>query len=348
MVVHLSSTSCSSALKLLLFAHLVGQLFTKANIVKALCWAISILLAVLLCSSVVFAALFGIHLIPASLKHLGYEGDTIVCDQTDGPWYIEWTVSEILMQGDYNYDVQVCAVDTSQLVVYNYTTPLRNPNFSWPTSTLNLPPNLDRMPYLLKNSKIDMRICLQSSNATTTPANVLIFDSDVSNQEFLKFGINRSVYSKNVPVGSRGQVKCSYVSYIVENPGYHYITLVKQGNIAIAENITIQANYANMSDCQGKKKYTVTTSESATITVPSYPTILLCYIPESPAHDPILYTTHIDVLRNGNRIMVAVVSSIGAVFLLGIIIVLSIYCIIRRRVGRDDGSHSVSRYGSVD
>ena len=348
MVVHLSSTSCSSALKLLLFAHLVGQLFTKANIVKALCWAISILLAVLLCSSVVFAALFGIHLIPASLKHLGYEGDTIVCDQTDGPWYIEWTVSEILMQGDYNYDVQVCAVDTSQLVVYKYTETLWNKNFSWPTSTLNLPPNLDRMPYLLKNSKIDMRICLQSSNATTTPANVLVFDSDVSNQEFLKSGVNRSVYSKNVPVGSRGQVKCSYVSYIVENPGYHYITLVKQGNVTIAENITIQANYANMSDCQGRKKYTVTTSESATIPVPSYPTTLLCYIPESPAHDPIPYTTHIDVIRNGNRIVILVVveSVIGAVSL--ILVLGMCYCFVVKKIQRPRGGGWCFRstYGS--
>ena len=326
---------------------MVGQLFTKANITKALCWGISILLAVLLCSSVVVAALFGIHLNPASLEHLGYEGDTIVCDQTDGPWYTEWTVSEILKQGDYNYDVQVCAVDTSQLVVYNYTVTMWDKNFSWPTSTLNLPLNLDRMPYALKGSEINMRICLQSLNATTTPANVLIFDSDVHNQEFLKSGINRSVYSKNVPVGSRGQVRCSGVSYVVKNPGYHYITLVKQGNVTIAENITIQVNYANMSDCQGRKKYTVTTSESATIPVPSYPTTLLCYIPESPAHDPIPYTTHMHVICSGNSIVVAVVSSIGAVFLLGIIIVPSIYCIVRRRVGRDDGSHSVSQYGSI-
>ena len=302
----------------------------------------------LLCSSVVFAALFGIHLNPTSLEHLGYEGDTIVCDQTDGPWYIEWTVSEILKQGDYNYDVQVCAVDTSQLVVYNYTITMWDKNFSWPTSTLNLPLNLDRMRYVLKGSEINMRICLQSLNATTTPANVFIFDSDVHNQEFLKSGINHSVYSKNVPVGSRGQVKCSGVSYVVENPGYHYITLVKQGNVTIAENITIQINYANMSDCQGRKKYTVTTSESATIPVLFYPATLLCYIPESPAHDPIPYTTHMHVICNGNRIMVAVVSSIGAVFLLGIIIVPSIYCIVRRRVGRDDGSHSVSQYGSID
>ena len=293
----MKATDCNSTVYALLS---LGQHLATATLGK-ICCGIGVVIAFLcIGQSAVVAILFGTHLNPASLEHLGYEGDTIVCDQTDGPWYIEWTVSEILMQGDYNYDVQVCAVDTSQLAVYNYTVTLWNKNFSWPTSTLNLPPNLDRMPYLLKNSKIDMRICLQSSNATTTPANVLVFDSDVSNQEFLKFGINRSVYSKSVPVGSRGQVKCSYVSYVVENPGYHYITLVKQGNVTIAENITIQANYANMSDCQGKKKYTVTTSESATITVPSYPTILLCYIPESPAHDPIPYTTHIDVLRNEN------------------------------------------------
>ena len=341
----LKATDCNSTVYALLF---LGQHLATATLGK-ICCVIGVVIAFLcIGQSAVVAILFGTHLNPASLEHLGYEGDTIVCDQTDGPWYTEWTVSEILMQGDYNYDVQVCAVDTSQLVVYNYTTPLRNPNFSWPTSTLNLPPNLDRMPYLLKNSKIDMRICLQSSNATTTPANVLVFDSDVSNQEFLKFGINRSVYSKSVPVGSRGQVKCSYVSYVVENPGYHYITLVKQGNITIAENITIQANYANMSDCEGRKKYTVTTSESATITVPSYPTTLLCYIPESPAHDPIPYTTHIDVIRNGNRIVILVVveSVIGAVSL--ILVLGMCYCFVVKKIQRPRGGGWCFRstYGS--
>ena len=301
----------------------------------------------ILCSAVAFATLFGIHFIPTSLQHLGYEGDTIVCDQTAGPWYTEWTVSEKLMQGDYNYDVQVCVVDESQLVVYHYTATLWDANFSWPKNKLNLPHDLDRMPYELKGSEIKMVICLQSLNATTTPANVLIFDSDVHNQEFLKSGVNHSVYSKNVPVGNRGQVKCSNVSYVVENPGYHYITLVKQGNVTIAENITIQVNYVNISDCEGRKKYTVTTSESATIPVPSYPATLLCYIPESPVHDPTPYTTHIDVIRHGNRIMVAIVSTIGGVtfMFLGII---SIYCVVRKQVRRDGGSHSESQYGAID
>ena len=304
----------------------------------------------ILCSAVALATLFGIHFIPTSLQHIGYEGDTIVCDQTDGLWYTEWTVSEKLMQGDYNYDVQVCVVDQTQLEVYKNTVTLWNKNFSWPTSRLNLPPDLDRMPYELKGSVIKMVICLQSLNATTTPANVLIFDSDVHNQEFLKSGVNHSVYSKNVPVGNRGQVKCSNVSYVVENPGYHYITLVKQGNVTIAENITIQVNYANISDCEGRKKYTVTTSESATIPVPSYAATLLCYVPESPVHDPTPYMTHIDVIRNGNRIMVAVVSAIGAVTLtfLGIIIVISIYCVVKKPVCRDGSSHSESQYGSID
>ena len=299
------------------------------------------------CQSAVVAVLFGTHLNPASVQHLGYEGDTIVCDQTDGPWYTEWTVSENLMQGDYNYDVQVCVVDESQLVVYHYTVTLWNANFSWPKNKLNLPHDLDRMPYELKGSEIKMVICLQSLNATTTPANVLIFDSDVHNQEFLKSGVNHSVYSMDVPVGSRGQVKCSNVSYVVENPGYHYITLVKQGNVTIAENITIQVNYVNISDCEGRKTYTVTTSESATIPVPSYPATLLCYIPESPVYAPTPYTTHIDVIRHGNRIMVAIMSTIGGVTLmfLGIII---IYCVVRKPVRRDGSSHYESQYGAID
>ena len=342
----LKATDCNS----IVYASLsLGQKFATVTLGK-ICCAIGVVIAFLcIGQSAVVAILFGTHLNPASLEHLGYEGDTIVCDQTDGPWYIEWTVSESLKQGDYNYDVQVCAVDTSQLVVYNYTIPLWNKNFSWPTSTtLNLPPNLDRMPYLLKNSKIDMRICLQSSSDTTTSAKVLIFDNDVLNQDFLKSGVNRSVYSKNVPVGSRGQVKCSDVSYVVENPGYHYITLVKQGNVTIAENITIQVNYANMSDCQGRKKYTVTTSESATIPVPSYPTTLLCYIPESPAHDPTPYTTHIDVLRNGNRIVILVVveSVIGAVSL--ILVLGMCYCFVVKKIQRCRGGGLCFRltYGS--
>ena len=138
----------------------------------------------ILCSAVALATLFGIHFIPTSLQHLGYEGDTIVCDETAGPWYTEWTVSEKLMQGDYNYDVRVCVVDQTQLVVYHGTATLWNVNFSWPKNKLNLPHDLERMPYELKGSEIKMVICLQSLNATTTPANVLIFDSDVHNQEF--------------------------------------------------------------------------------------------------------------------------------------------------------------------
>ena len=154
------------------------------------------------------------------------------------------------------------------------------------------------------------------------------------------------MYSKNVPVGNRGQVKCSNVSYVVGNPGYHYITLVKQGNVTIAENITIQVNYVNISDCEGRKTYTVTTSESATIPVPSYPATLLCYIPEAPVYDPTPYTTHIDVIRHGNKIMVAIVSTIGVTLMfLGII---SIYCVVRKQVRRDGGSHSESQYGAID
>ena len=316
----------------------LGQHFTTATLGKIICFVIVVVFAFLcFCQSAVVTVLFGTHLNPASLQHLGYEGDTIVCDQTDGPWYTEWTVSENLMQGDYNYDVQVCAVEQTQLVVYKNVVTLWNKNFSWPTSRLNLPPDLDRMPYLLKNSKIDMSICLRSSSATTMPANVLIFDNEPLNQEFLKSGVNHSVYSKDVPVGNRGQVKCSNVSYIVGNPGYHYITLVKQGNVTIAESITIQVNFANISDCEGRKKYTVTTSESATIPVPSYPATLLCYIPESPAHDPTPYTTHIRVIRNITKtvIVVAVESVVGAVSL--ILILVMCCCFVVKKIQRQRG-----------
>ena len=98
-----------------------GQHFTTATVGKTSCCVILVVIA--------FLCIGQSAVNPASLEHLGYEGDTIVCDQTDGPWYIEWTVSEILMQGDYNYNVQVCAVDTSQLAVYNYTKTLRNKLF---------------------------------------------------------------------------------------------------------------------------------------------------------------------------------------------------------------------------
>ena len=175
------------------------------------------------------------------------------------------------------------------------------------------------------------------------PANVLIFDNEPLNQEFLKSGVNHSVYSRNVPVGNRGQAKCSNVSYVVENPGYHYITLVKQGNVTIAENITIQVNYANISDCEGRKKYTVTTSESATIPVPSYPATLLCHIPESPVHDPTPYTTHIDVIRSTTKIVivVAVESVLGAVSL---ILMLGMCCCFLVTIQRFRGGGST--YGS--
>jgi len=162
---------------------------------------------------------------------------------------------------------------------------MRDTNFSQPTaSQFNLPLNLDRMPYLLKGSRIEMEICLQSLNTTTTPATIYIFENRALNRKFLDYGITSAVYSKIVPVGNSGQVKCTNVLYIAENPEYHYITLATEGNVTIAENITIEVMYVNMSDCEGRRVYTVTTAESHTIDVPSNPAVLLCFIQELFPH----------------------------------------------------------------
>jgi len=120
---------------------------------KALCCCIILILCVCgVAQSAVVAIIFGTHLNPASVSHLGFDGDTIVCDQAEAQWYPEWTVSQCLMQGDYNYDVQACVVEQTKLQVYNRTTLLRDTNISQPTAgQLNLPLNVHRMPYLLKD-----------------------------------------------------------------------------------------------------------------------------------------------------------------------------------------------------
>jgi len=277
--------------------------------------------------SATVATVFGIHLNPASVSHLGFDGDTIVCDQAEGQWYSDWTVSECLMQGDNNYGIQACVVEQSELQVYNRTTLLGDTNFSQPTAShFNLPLNLDRMPYLLKDSRIEMEICIQSLNTTPTPATVYIFENRALNQKFIDDGITSAVYSEKVPVGNNGQVKCTNALYVAENPEYHYIALATEGNVTIAENITIEVMYVNMSDCEGRRIYTVTSAESPTIAVPSKPAVLLCFIPEIFPHAPTLNITHICISRSITLILIE--STIGMIILL---LVLCCCCAIRMR-----------------
>ena len=279
--------------------------------------------------SAVVASIFGIHNIPASVTHLGFDGDTIVCDQTEGQLYPEWTLSECLMNGDYDYDVQACVVEQSELRIYERTTLLRDTNFSQPTAgQFNLPLNLDRMPYLLKGSRIEMEICLQSWNASTKPANVYIFENQALNQKFLNYGTPSAVYSETVQVGNTGQVKCTNVSYTVENPEYHYITLATEGSVTITENITIEVRYVNMTDCEGRQTYTVNTAESPTIPVPSNPAVLLCSIPEASSHAPTPFTTHLCISHDIKQIitwLLAVECGIGVISLV-VLVLLSALC----------------------
>jgi len=316
----------------------VGQSSGTATIKKALCYIFVVTLTIFcvccIVQSAAVATIFGIHLNPASVSHLGFDGDTIVCDQAEGQWYTDWTVSECLMQRDYNYDVQACVVEQSKLQVYNRTTLLRDTNFSQPTAgQFNLPLNLDRMPYLLKGSKIEMEICLQSLNTTTAPATVYIFENRALNQKFLDYGITSAVYSKILPVGNSGHVKCTNVLYVAENPEYHYITLATEGNITIAENITIEVMYVNMSDCEAKKIYTVTTIESPTIAVPSNPALLLCFIPEASTHAPTPNTTHMCISRNLTRIItwLYVECAIGMISVL--LLSVLCYCVLKKHRG---------------
>ena len=301
--------------------------------------------------SAVVASMFGIHIKPASVTHLGFDGDTIVCDQSEGQLYPEWTLSECLMKGDYGYDVQACVVEQSELHIFYRTTPLVDTNFSQPTAgQFNLPLNLDRMPYLLKGSRIEMEICLQSWNASTTPAIVYIFENQALNQKFLDYGTPSAVYSETVPVGNNGQVKCTNVSYIVKDPEYHYITLATEGSVTITENITIEVMYVNMSDCEGRQTYTVNTAESPTIPVPSNPAVLLCFIPEASSHASTPYTTHLCISRDMTRIIIllAVEGGIGAISLV-LLLVLCCCCALKlKRIGEERCGCAVeSKYGTV-
>ena len=334
----------------------VGQSSGTATIKKALCYIFLFALTIIFCvcsvaQSAAVATIFGIHLNPASVSHLGFNGDTIVCDQAEAQWYSDWTVSECLMPGDYNYDVQACVVEQSELRVYNRTAQYSDSNVSQPTAgQFNLPVNLARMPYLLKGSRIKMEICLQSFNTTTTPARVYIFENRALNQKFLDDGTTSAVYSKIVPVGNSGQVKCTNVSYVAENPEYHYITLATEGNVMITENITIEVMYVNMSDCEGRRVYTVTTAESHTIAVPSNPAVLLCFIPKASAHAPIPYTTHMCISRSLTRIIIvlAVECGIGAISLIALFCLS--YCVVTKLLKSKRGgleSCGESKYGSV-
>ena len=333
----------------------VGQSSRTATIRKALCY-IFVVTSTIFCvccvaQSAAVATIFGIHLNPASVSHLGFDGDTIVCDQAEAKWYSEWTVSECLMQGDYNYAVQACVVEQSELQVYNRTTLLWNTNFSQPVAgQFNLPLSVDRMPYLLKGSRIEMEICLQSLNTTTTPATIYIFENRALNRKFLDYGTTSAVYSKIVPVGNSGQVKCTNVSYIAENPEYHYITLATEGNVTITENITIEVMYVNMSDCEGRRIYTVTSAESPTIAVPSNPAVLLCFIPKASAHALIPYTTHMCISRSLTQIIIvlAVECVIGAISLI-VLFCLSCCVVTKLLKSKRGGLESCgeSKYGSV-
>ena len=116
------------------------------------------LLILLLISSIVGISIC-MHLGSFSDKVLGYNGDTVECDQLSPVYSSAIQVSEC---GDYNdYRVAVYKAQ-GELKTYEWVTRMYDTNQSASVGRFGIPINVDQVPYLFEGSKITMSICFQS------------------------------------------------------------------------------------------------------------------------------------------------------------------------------------------
>ena len=243
---------------------------------------------------IVFAACVGIGVgfgRPSSWKVIGYNGDTIECDQLSGIWNSFDQISEC---GDYNgYRVDTYIVE-GQLKTYKQIT--EGYDFAQPAAVgrFNIPINVDRVPFLFEGSTITMSICLQSTNATTTPAGLLVFDDLDKRDRYIegKADGETSVYQQQLPVGSHNQMQCSDVVYRVTHAGYYCVALESPSGVIFKENLTENVVSVNSSEYQAD--CTVGKSDPCNEDIPfSLSVRILCHIPKSDPHESTPPSTYI-------------------------------------------------------
>ena len=226
----------------------------------------------------------GVHLSPSSWKVSGFNGDTIVCDQPNGIWTQHDQVSEC---GDYNgYRVDTYVVE-GQLETYQQINEMFDVAQPAAVGRFNIPINVDRVPYLFEHSTVTMSICFRSTNATTSPVEVLVFDDLDKRKRFTegKVDSEMSVYQQQLPVGSHSQMLCSDVVYRVTHPGYYCIALDSPSGVTFMDNLTENVISVNSSEYQAD--CTVGKSDPCPIDIPFNPSVhILCHIPKNDPHVP--------------------------------------------------------------
>ena len=237
------------------------------------------LLILLLIASIVGISVC-IHIGSFSDKVLGYNGDTVECDQLSPVYSSAIQVSEC---GDYNdYRVAVYKAQ-GELKTYEWVTRMYDTNQSASVGRFGIPINVDQVPYLFEGSKITMSICLQSMNITTVPVGLFIFDDLDKRSRFIerKSDGKTSVHQWQLPVGSHGQMHCSNITYDVQYGGYYCLALDSPSNVIFKENLTENVISVNTSEYQ--VDCTVAESDPCIINIPfglSPLVRILCHIPE--------------------------------------------------------------------
>lgn len=285
----------------------------------------SILLLLLNGGGIVYVGV-SIHTKSSMKKVLGYNGDTVECDQLSPIWNSGVQVSEC---GDYQgYRVGVFKAE-GQLKTYKWTMRMYDTNQSAHVGRFGIPINIEEVPYLFEDSTITILICLQSMNTTTIPVGLFIFDDLQKRSSFIegKADGTTSVYKQQLPVGSEGQIRCSNVSYDIQHAGYYCLALDSPSNVVFRENLT--ENVISINNSEYQVDCTVAKSDPCQIDIPftSSPSVrILCHIPEYGPHDPDILSTHLCSTRQPQWKLLYILSSTLVLPLVVLCIVFIVYC----------------------
>ena len=287
------------------------------------CFGVPVGLLLLLLVASIIGISVCIHLGSFSNKVLGYNGDTVECDQLSPVYSNGIQVSEC---GDYNgYRVGVYKAE-GELKTYKWTTRMYDTNQSASVGRFGIPINVDRVPYLFEGSRITMSICLQSMNATTTPVGLFVFDGLDKRRRFIerKNDGKTSVHQWQLPVGGQGQMNCSNLNYDVQYGGYYCLALDSPSNVIFKENLTENVVSVNTSEYQ--VDCTVAKSDLCIVSIPfsfSPPVHILCHVPESDPNVPAPQSTYLCSSKQP-RLKLYIVS--GTLFFLIVTVILVGLC----------------------
>ena len=220
-----------------------------------------------------------------------YNGDTVECDQPSGIWTESVKVSEC---GDYNGFLIDTFIVEGQLETHKENNEEYDGVQPAAVGRFGIPINVERVTYKFKGSAMILSICLQSTNATTTPVRLLVFDDLDKRDSYIEGKVNgeMSVYQQQLPVGSHSQMQCSDVVYRVTHAGYYCVALESPSGVIFKENLTENVISVNSSDYQAG--CTVGKSDPCNEDIPCSSSVrILCHIPKNNPHEPTPQSTYL-------------------------------------------------------